>query len=523
MGLCNSQHQHPSIFCFFAEMKRHAEAQDPDAKRARHDDDDVKHPETVARTVCSAEQQQILDAVAAGTDNVLFTGVAGTGKSFTLECIKRILERKFQPDEYSVAAPTGTAAVNIGGVTFHSVVKCGVPNIMSNFKDSAKRNTKVFRRLKVLVLDEVSMTAASFLDAVDYVLRKARCDDAWFGGLQVIFCCDFAQLGPIESKLLRLQAGEKVWNGEAEFDANHKFPTKGYAFQAKGWSKAQFKVFTLTKVFRQTDVKFATMLSELRLGVVTDETAHILGTQLAVALTERGLPPGIEPTKLFATNAKVDAVNQAKLRELPADTEQTYTACDSVSVFRRGLEKTKLLAHYFFKDNRCDKVVTLRTGAEVMLMINLDIITGPRARESLCNGSRGVVIGFEDAVAPGGRVRAPYPRVRFHNGVERVMTPELTKHDEKGVMLLTRLQVPLRLCWAMSIHKSQGATLDYVIVDLSDVFAPGQAYVALSRCRTLEGLEVRGFSPGRFEVNALVLQFYKQGCDVQGIPLWCQR
>jgi ATP-dependent DNA helicase PIF1 len=505
-------------------MKRNAQDPDAQAKRPKHEADkhdaDEKEEENAdeARETTesepSPEQQAILDAVFTGSDNVLFGGVAGTGKSFTLSKIKQQLEARMPSFEYAFAATTGTAAVNIEGVTLHSVVKCGLPRVMDNFISAGLRN-KDLAKLKILVLDEVSMCSASMLDAVDMVFRTARRSKRVFGGVKLVFCGDFAQLGPIEDKL---RAEDKnPWRGDPYPDKYMAFKGRGYAFQALCWPLAQFRVMELTRVFRQEDAKFVNMLSEIRLGIVSAETERLLTTELAVPLELRGMPEGHEPTCFFALNRSVDEVNGRRLAELPADTEQRYEAVDNRVALSNKVDKSKLADHFFFRENKCERIVTLRTGAEVMLVVNLDVKSGPKARESLCNGSRGVVLGFRPET-PGG-LKA-YPLVRFTNGVERLMVPHLTEHKEHGRLHLSRLQVPLRLAWAMTIHKAQGATLDYARVDTRQIFAEGQGYVGLSRVRKMEGLEVIGFTRECIKVSPMVVQFYRQGSSAAGIAPW---
>jgi ATP-dependent DNA helicase PIF1 len=507
-------------------MKRVAEeqedAKEPGSKRQRGEPELPSRELPSSERACSAEQEEILEAVFKGSRNVRFGGVAGTGKSFTLKRIKEWLQQTLREEEYAFAAPTGTAAVNIEGVTLHSVMGCAVPKIMDGFLSAAGKKKRDLTQLKILVVDEVSMCAASFLDAVDLELKVARRSGESFGGVKVVFCCDFAQLGPIEDKVRQDELGMEMWLGEDYPDKNACFKSRGYAFQARCWAKADFQVMELTKVFRQEDAQFATILGQLRLGVVTAEAEYLLSTDLAVALEQRegGLPEGHEPVSLFALNAKADALNARRLAELPANSEQVYEADDTIVTFNRGMQRKFLETHYFFRENRCAKTVTLRRGAQVMLVLNLDVKGGVRAKESLCNGSCGVVTGFRPERVGGLKA---YPVVKFTNGVERLMVPENTQHEERGKMKLSRRQVPLRLAWAMSIHKAQGATLEYARVDLADVFAPGQAYVALSRVRSLKGLEVHGFTRACIMTHPLVRQFYEQEGRLDGIPTWFEQ
>jgi ATP-dependent DNA helicase PIF1 len=468
----------------------------------------------------SSEQRAILEAVQEGTRNVLFTGVAGTGKSFTLGKIKAWLTETLADDEFAFAAPTGTAAVNIEGTTLHSVVGCGVPRTMNDFLkvNFIKVKRDKILKLKKLVLDEVSMFSASFLDALNMLFQVVRGDPRPFGGVQLVFCCDFAQLGPIEDRFV-----EGMWSGGNFPQKEVRFGNFGYAFQAHCWKPANFLVLPLTQVFRQADQTFAKLLNEVRLGNISDECERIFGEVCAIPFDERDEQdgsPDIEPTRLFSRNKDVDAVNNTRLNQLDPTTEQKYDAIDHVAI-GVGSKQTQneFKNHYFFKENRAEKSLTLRHGAQVMLITNLDIRRGPSAKQSLCNGSRGVVIGFQQMDQFNPKL---YPLVKFTNGVQRLMCEFEFKQKLSRHVELSRYQVPLKLAWAMSIHKCQGSTIAKAFVSLNGVFAPGQAYVALSRAESLDGLYIQGFSRSAVKVDPLVLQFYNQECSTENIPLWSE-
>jgi ATP-dependent DNA helicase PIF1 len=490
--------------------------------------DEVKEIASQAgRPPWSEEQQAIIDAIRAGTRNVCFTGVAGTGKSFTLSGVKSMLCETLQDDQFAFAATTGTAAVNIEGATIHFVLGCGVPQKIGQFgnvKKYKREQCEKLRKLKVLVVDEVSMMSASFLDAINFLLMDVRGNDVPFGGVQLGFCSDFAQLGPIEQEL-----SLDAWRGSREdyLTKGHlPFVHRGYAFQAQCWAAANFLILPLTKVFRQADQEFAKVLSELRLGIVSDEAYQLFGVQCGIPFHERKFDDepdwleklkGIEPTRLFARNKDVDNLNRERLSQLDAATEMVFEARDETNLLRKGVDASKY--DFWFRDNRAERMLTLRVGAQVMLVANLDIRTGRNgeAKLSLFNGSRGVVIGFRQTDIYDPRL---WPVVKFTNGVERVMGPFEFKHKVPHTIEMSRWQVPLKLAWAISIHKSQGQTLDFVWVALKDVFAAGQAYVALTRVRDIKYLYVEGFQADLIRVNPLVKQFYDQGCSTQGIPMW---
>lgn len=498
------------------------------SKKRHLDEDESIQPETKAQvlddpriceTFCSGEQQEIIDAVRGGYQNVLFTGVAGTGKTFTLNKLKTMLREHLKEDEFAFAAPTGTAAINIEGTTIHFVLGCGLPRIMRDFLkvNNNKLKSTAIKKLKTLVIDEVSMISASFLDAIDIVFRLVRGDNRVFGGVQFVFCGDFAQLGPIEDAV-EADSSNPSWRGQASPQWGTRYASRGYAFQAHCWRDANFRVMPLTKVFRQEDAQFARMLSEIRLGHVSEESQHVFGVECAIPFEERKTEygdserlKGIEPTRLFARNADVDVLNASRLSQLDPATELVYDAEDK----RFAIDKKADLTKYenFFKDNRAEHKLSLRLGAQVMLLVNLDL------RRGLCNGSRGVVIGFKQVDI---YTNDLYPLVKFTNGQEILIVPYNFKLKIPGLLELTRIQVPLKLAWAMSIHKAQGSTLDFASVDLKKVFADGQGYVSLSRVRDLAGLYVEGFSADMIRINPLVQQFYAQDCSIEGIPRWTE-
>lgn len=510
-------------------MKRGLDAdEEPGAKRAKAEAKEAlpqqlfeSTPQFGATPVVASEeavslsetQRQIIRAVCESKRNVHFNGVAGTGKSLVLRKLYDALALKYKLDEFAFVAPTGTAAVNIGGATLHSLAACGVPNVMKDFfKLHSRFHATKWRKLRVVVMDEVSMFSGAFLDAIDKSVRALRrTPDEVFGGIQVVCCGDFAQLGPITSRRLR----DDSWHGQSLLeDATRtaRFQDAGYAFQSNFWREANFEMFTLTEVFRQEDRAFSNMLSDLRLGKVGPEIEDLLGRECARPLEERGLDfGGIEPTVLYPRNADVQTLNNTRLKQL-ALPELQFDAIDSCSAMSQKREQ--LMKHAFFRDCRAEAKVTLRAGAQVMLIANLDLKSGAR---SLCNGSRGVVEKF----VPCGVKQ--YPSVRFLNGITLVVTPFAFKHKLYGEGELVREQVPLKLAWAMSIHKSQGATLDCAKVHLGDVFAPGQAYVALSRVRSKDGLYVTGFSAQKIRADPTVLQFYDSGCDPTVVPPWFEK
>ncbi|XP_066453984.1 ATP-dependent DNA helicase PIF1 [Eleutherodactylus coqui] len=404
----------------------------------------------------STQQSAVLGTILSGK-NVFFTGSAGTGKSYLL---KRIVGALPPKSTYATAS-TGVAACHIGGTTLHAFAGIG------SGKAPLEQCIELARRPGVrqhwiscrhLIIDEISMVEGEFFDKLEAVARVVRGRDEPFGGIQLIVCGDFLQLPPVT------QASSQ---------------TK-FCFQAKSWRRCIHLTMELTEVRRQTDKKFISLLQSIRLGRCTEEVTR----QLLLTASNKIERDGILATRLCTHKDDVDVTNERRLQQLPGEMHK-YDALDSDPM----LVKTVNL--------QCPvgEQILLKKGTQVMLTKNLDVARG------LVNGARGVVVGFEGT----GR---PLPKVRFLCGVTEVMKQERWVIKAHGGIYLSRQQLPLKLAWAISIHKSQGMTLDCVEISLSRVFESGQAYVALSRARSLEGLRVMDFDPKAVNANPYVLQFY---------------
>eukprot|EP00092_Neocalanus_flemingeri_P020384 GFUD01022082.1.p1 GENE.GFUD01022082.1~~GFUD01022082.1.p1 ORF type:complete len:663 (-),score=151.50 GFUD01022082.1:268-2256(-) len=404
--------------------------------------------------IMTQEQRYVLDCVKSGK-NVFFTGGAGTGKSFLIQKIIGVLP----PDHTFVTASTGVAAFQIGGTTLHSFAGIGSGTApISTCVELAKRKTVTaqWRKCKHLIIDEVSMVDGNFFKKLEYVARTVRGNDKPFGGIQLILTGDFLQLPPVSK------------------DDNRRF-----AFETSAWQRCVQMNIELTEVKRQSDQALVDILNRLRMGKCTEADAEVLkGTKGNVARD------GIVPTKLCTHTEDVNMINKRELERCEGE-EKKFFAVDSDP----GLSK------FIENSTPVEGVVRLRVGAQVMLLKNLQVSTG------LVNGARGRVESF----TPEGN-----PVVVFLGGNKQEI-----KYDKwmvkSGVgVTLTRTQIPLRLAWAFSIHKSQGMTLDCVEVSLSRVFECGQAYVALSRAKNLHSLRILDFKPGCVRADGKVIKFYKQ-------------
>jgi len=404
--------------------------------------------------IMTQEQRYVLDCVRSGK-NVFFTGGAGTGKSFLIQKIIGVLP----PDHTFITASTGVAAFQIGGTTLHSFAGIGSGTApISTCVELAKRKTvaQQWKKCKHLIIDEVSMVDGNFFKKLEHVARQIRNSDKPFGGIQLILTGDFLQLPPVTK-------GDEV---------------RRFAFETSAWQRCVQVNIELTEVKRQSDQVLVDILNRLRVGKCTDADTEVLkGTKGNVARE------GIIPTKLCTHTDDVNMINKRELEKCEGE-EKRFIAIDSDP----GLSK------FIENSTPVEGVVKLRVGAQVMLLKNLQVSTG------LVNGARGRVESFTQEGNPvvvflgGNKQEIKYDKWTIKSGV--------------GVTL-TRTQIPLRLAWAFSIHKSQGMTLDCVEVSLSRVFECGQAYVALSRAKNLHSLRILDFKPGCVRADSKVIKFYK--------------
>ncbi|WVW80758.1 hypothetical protein I302_102744 [Kwoniella bestiolae CBS 10118] len=471
------------------------------------------------KVALSAEQQKVMQLVVSEGQNIFFTGSAGTGKSVLLRELITNLRKKFAsaPDAVAITASTGIAACNIGGVTLHSYGGVGLaiekPEILVGKLRKNKKAAARWQRTKVLIIDEVSMVEGQMFDKFCKVAQMIRKNPKPWGGIQIVVTGDFFQLPPV---------------------------TKGntmpkFCFEADMWQETIHMSVNLSKVFRQKDPRFIDMLNEMRFGKLTPQSIQAFrGLSREVRYDD-----AIEPTELFPRREDVDRANQTRLNQLNTD-GYSYASTDGGHL-TDPIQREKLLSNFM-----AAKFLELKVDAQVMLIKNMD--------ETLVNGSMGRVVGFchkpfyfsdstgkwapdadledvdeeerfkrlklrsaYDDKAASGLVK-PSPVVRFNvpGGTRDLLVePDNFKVElPSGEIQASRSQLPLILAWAMSIHKSQGQTLDRVKVDLGKVFEKGQAYVALSRATSLEGLQVLGFNPDKVMAHRKVAQWSSQLKDL---------
>ena len=409
-------------------------------------------------------QKEALDMLKTGV-NVFLTGEPGSGKTHTVNAYAAWLrERGIEP---AITASTGIAATHIGGMTIHSWSGIGIrTSIGKRDIEIIVRNARAARRIReahVLVIDEISMLGAATLEAVDAACKGIRQSADSFGGLQAVFVGDFFQLPPVVSR------NEMAEGADGLFGA----PEAVFAFQSAAWARAHPAVCYLSEQHRQEDPVFLEALSGVRRGAVTDAVR-------ATFMARHGQAPAEgEIAKLFPHNANVDRVNEEKLGKLPGDAKkffmQSSGAPNIVEALKRGCLSPETLS--------------LKIGAKVMFTKN-----SPEGR--FANGTTGTVAGFS--------ALSGAPVVRTAEGKQIEAEPMEWAVQDGGTTLAKITQFPLRLAWAITVHKSQGMSLDAAIVDLSSAFEYGQGYVALSRVRTLAGLYLTGMNARALEVHPKV-------------------
>ena len=428
----------------------------------------------------SDQQQRALNIVKSG-DNLLVTGPAGCGKSYLM---KEIIEWANDEDKkIAVTALTGMAATIIpSGQTLHSWAGIGLgkeskERLVGKIHYSEKKKTE-WIETDILIIDEISMMTTDLFNKLDHIGKRIRENfDKPFGGIQLIVTGDFCQLPPVDSEL--------------------------FCFQSASWPFRIHNTIYLNKNFRQGDGDFQKMLNEIRVGKVSKKTKEILNSRIITSNSD--FSDEIKPTILYPHNIDVEKTNQKEFTSLIEENKKSgETSKEVVSIsedevkIKKGIKGIRLTAKMkrdalAFVNKNCPvpAEIKLCVGSQVMLMYNYDI------EQQLVNGSRGVIKSFINNE----------PVVSFVNGAITCM-PKHTWEIEHPTLKITRTQTPLKLAWSTSIHKSQGSTLDYVVTDLRKIFAPGQAYVTLSRVRSLNGLFLKGVDYRKIVCHPEVKKFY---------------
>ena len=434
----------------------------------------------------SKEQQIAFDKYIQG-DNIFITGPGGSGKSALIRLINDHAYKKFK--NIHVTALTGCAAVllNCKAKTLHSWAGVGLANgTIEQLVTKIKKNkfTKaLWRDTDILVVDEVSMLSLKLFSVLNAIGKAVRNNQKPFGGIQLVFSGDFFQLPPVGDK--------------------EEPDTQRFCFESEDWNIVFHPhcQIQLLKIFRQTDEIYSTLLNQIREGKIKRKSNDLL-----LEYVGRQLDPNLvaEPTKLYPTRFKVENINNSKMTALKSD-EKVFKI-----KYLKDLEMTRaeranridftdkdiqMELEFLASNLICEKEMKLKVGAQVMSIINIQSERGL----DVCNGSQGIITSFCDITGN--------PRVKYNNGVEMVMTRNIWQSDKIPGIGVS--QVPLILAWALTIHKSQGATLDAAEIDVgSGIFECGQTYVALSRVKSLEGLYLTSFDVTKIRIHKKVKEYY---------------
>ena len=429
--------------------------------------------------------------------NIFITGPGGTGKSALIK--KIYLHALEHGKNIQVTALTGCAAILLGceAKTLHSWAGIGLANkptneIVSSIIKNSKKKAN-WKRVDILVIDEVSMMSKKLFDLIYQIAYEVRKDYRPFGGMQVIFSGDFFQLPPV---------------GNRDDDDTSKF-----CFESENWNKT----FTLenqvqlVKIFRQKDEKYTDILNQVREGRIKKSSNNLLTKMVGKPIPENYI---IKPTKLFPIKTSVEIINNEAMSCLSTEIIEykikkhynlpilTKMERDKRALFNHIEIENEL--EYLILNSNFDTNLKLKIGAQVMCTIN--VMDEIRDRIIICNGSQGIIVKID--------VGLQCPVVRFNNGLEMTMGYHIT-HSEKipGIGIS---QVPLILAWAVTIHKSQGATLDAAEIDVGrGIFECGQTYVALSRVKSLEGLFLTSYDPTKIKINRKVKEYYEKLLNIE--------
>ena len=436
----------------------------------------------------SKEQQLAFNKYVKG-DNIFITGPGGSGKSALIREIYRHANSRLK--DIHVTALTGCASIllNCKAKTLHSWAGIGLGKGTTESYIIKIRKNKflkaIWKQTDILVIDEVSMLSLKLFDMLNEIGKAIRVNAKPFGGIQLIFSGDFYQLPPVGDK--------------------DDIDTQRFCFESNNWNTVfhNNNQIELKKIFRQTDDIYSTILNQIREGKIKKRSNDLL---LQYVGRERDKKLVAEPTKLFPTKNKVEQININKMSALHTEEKEfkiryikDLEMSNNEKETRRQFSEQDIQIELDFLAGNlmCEKEMKLKIGAQVMCIINIKSDQGDIL---ICNGSQGIIIEFCNTTG--------CPKVKYNNGIEMVMTRHIWSSDKIPGIGIS--QIPLILSWALTIHKSQGATLDAAEIDVgSGIFECGQTYVALSRVKSLDGLYLSSFDAKRIRINKKVKEYYE--------------
>ena len=415
----------------------------------------------------NSEFTSVLDLIENQNEHVFITGRAGTGKSTLLNILKKTTRKNA-----AVVAPTGIAALNVGGQTIHSFFKLP-PKMVDPGELTKRKNHRFYKKLKLLIIDEISMVRADMMDCIDIFLRNNREVNAPFGGVQLVVFGDLFQLPPVVSSAFERQYLKERY-GTPYFFAAHVF------------NQIELRMVELRTVYRQTERRFINLLDNIRLRHIDHDIMDEINERFSES------DPEEMAITLCATNAKVNSINSSRLQSL------------TTPLFEY---KSKMTGNFNERVSPADNVLWLKEGAQIMFVKN-----DPEGK--YVNGTIGRVEQLDyDKIIVAIQKDGEIKYINVDQADWEMMKYEMDPNDPekfKTSITGTFTQYPLRLAWAITIHKSQGKTFDNIIVDLGKgAFDYGQTYVALSRCRTLEGITLRKkITPRDILVDPTIVEYY---------------
>ncbi len=445
-------------------------------------------------TIQFTNDQKIAFDTLCNLGNVLITGPAGTGKSTLLKAfycwyIDKHCMGNMDDESIYITSTTGISSMNISGITIHSWsgIEDGSKS-MDYYVEKIKTNPlkkgayNRWKKAKVLIIDEISMMSGDLLDKLSILGQRLRGKTEPFGGIKVVLFCDFLQLPPVKSDV--------------------------FCFDAICWRRLELNVVHLNEIVRQKDKEFQLVLNKIRIGFVDDHVENYLTNVLKKGRVIR--EDGIIPTLIFPLRKQVQEYNQNELEKLIKNKNEYHIYTSSYTFSKTVEEYEKDRYSYIINEGtNCEDRLELAVGAQVMYLVN-------DFENSLVNGSRGVIVDFINKVNENVvnnvviKEEERIPVVKFLNIEKPVHVGyEVWTHEDKNGKSVTKRQIPLILAWALTVHKTQGCTLDYVELNIGkNIFEAGQTYVALSRVKDPSGLFISALDTSKIKAHERCIDFY---------------